>query len=204
MNVIADFFDALADRWDELCFHDPEKLNYILQHSGIRPDMHILDVGCGTGVLESYLLPHAPTRIVAIDLSPRMIKQAQLKYQTPVVDFRCMDVVDLTDEQFDYIIIYSAFPHFEYPEKLISHLADLCRPGGKLVICHSEGRQKINGHHTKQAGRISFSLPEAEQVISMMRPYFSIEQSEDTDRLYLICGTRKEAIIKRGDTLVIT
>lgn len=195
MNVIADFFDTLADRWDELCFHDPEKLTYILEHSGLRPGMHILDVGCGTGVMESYLLPHAPARIVAVDLSPRMIRQAQLKYQTPIVDFRCMDVLDLTGESFDYIIIYSAFPHFEYPDLLISHLANLCRPGGKLVICHSEGRDKINGHHTKQAGRISFSLPKAERVMSMMRRYFSIEQSEDSDRLYLICGTRKERII---------
>ena len=25
MNVIAGFFDALADRWDELCYHAPEK-----------------------------------------------------------------------------------------------------------------------------------------------------------------------------------
>mgnify|MGYP000562151437 CR=1 FL=1 len=31
MNKIADFFDTLADRWDELCYHDPEKLNDILQ-----------------------------------------------------------------------------------------------------------------------------------------------------------------------------
>ena len=27
MNVIAGFFDALADRWDELCYHAPEKIN---------------------------------------------------------------------------------------------------------------------------------------------------------------------------------
>ena len=30
MNKVADFFDTLADRWDELCYHDPEKLNDIL------------------------------------------------------------------------------------------------------------------------------------------------------------------------------
>ena len=27
MNKVADFSDTLADRWDELCYHDPEKLN---------------------------------------------------------------------------------------------------------------------------------------------------------------------------------
>ena len=36
MNKVADFFDTLADRWDELCYHDPEKLNDILQRTGLR------------------------------------------------------------------------------------------------------------------------------------------------------------------------
>lgn len=30
MNEIALFFDTLADRWDELCYRDPEKIMYIL------------------------------------------------------------------------------------------------------------------------------------------------------------------------------
>ena len=33
MNKVADFSDTLADRWDELCYHDPEKLNDILQRA---------------------------------------------------------------------------------------------------------------------------------------------------------------------------
>ncbi|RHJ87868.1 class I SAM-dependent methyltransferase [Parabacteroides sp. AM08-6] len=198
MKHIADFFDALADRWDELCYHDPQKLNYILKQSGLRQSMRILDVGCGTGILESYLLAHAPSKIVAVDLSPRMIKQAQLKYHTPLVDFRSMDVLDLKNEIFDYIIVYSAFPHFEYPEILIAHLAELTSPGGKLIICHSEGRVQINGHHDKQAKRISFPLLKIEQVKSIMRRFFTIDKAEDTDQLYLICGTRKETIIRRN------
>ncbi|MFQ9022066.1 MAG: hypothetical protein ACLR6J_13485 [Parabacteroides merdae] len=60
MNKVADFSDTLADRWDELCYHDPEKLNDILRRTGLRKGLCILDIGCGTGVLESYLLPYSP------------------------------------------------------------------------------------------------------------------------------------------------
>ena len=60
MNKVADFSDTLADRWDELCYHDPEKLNDILRRTGLRKGLRILDIGCGTGVLESYLLPYSP------------------------------------------------------------------------------------------------------------------------------------------------
>ena len=89
MNKVADFSDTLADRWDELCYHDPEKLNDILQRTGLRKGLRILDIGCGTGVLESYLLPYSPLQIVGVDISPGMIEKARSKYATPIVDFRC-------------------------------------------------------------------------------------------------------------------
>ncbi|WP_455638719.1 class I SAM-dependent methyltransferase [Parabacteroides sp.] len=190
MNTIAGFFDALADRWDELCYHAPEKINHILEHTTLHKGLRILDVGCGTGVLEQYLLTYSPAHITGIDVSPRMIEQARAKYSVPTVDFRSMDVMDLNDEKFDYIIAYSVFPHFEYPDKLIAHLAELLVPGGELVICHSEGRDNINGHHNKQANKISFGLPPAREVATLMEPYFHIDVMEDTDQLYMISGIR--------------
>ena len=154
MNKVADFSDTLAYRWDELCYHDPEKLNDILRRTGLRKGLRILDIGCGTGVLESYLLPYSPLQIVGVDISPEMIEKARSKYATPIVDFRCQDVRDIRGESFDYIIAYSVFPHFQKPEKLISHLAGLLPVGGKLVVCHSESRDRINGHHDKHAGKL--------------------------------------------------
>lgn len=192
MNVIADFFDALADRWDELCYHAPEKINHILEQTTLHKGLRILDVGCGTGVLEKYLLTYSPTHITGIDISPRMIEMAHNKYATPIVDFRCLDVMDLKNEQFDFIIAYSVFPHFEQPDKLIAHLASLLIPGGELVICHSEGRESINGHHNKQANRISFGLPPAREVAALMEPFFHIQEIEDTDELYIVSGIRNQ------------
>ena len=104
MNKVADFSDTLADRWDELCYHDPEKLNDILRRTGLRKGLRILDIGCGTGVLESYLLPYSPLQIVGVDISPGMIEKARSKYATPIVDFRCQDVRDIRGKSFDYIL----------------------------------------------------------------------------------------------------
>lgn len=193
MNCIADFFDTLADRWDELCYHDPEKLDYILHKTGIRKGLRILDIGCGTGVLESFLLPHSPRQIVGVDISPGMIAKARSKYATPIVDFRCMDVMDLDDGLFDYVIAYSVYPHFQEPEKLIAHLAGLLPAGGELVICHSESRDKINGHHDKHAGKLSDGLPPVEELARMLSPCFTINAMEDNERLYMISATRRYA-----------
>ena len=100
--------------------------------------------------------------------------------------------MDLKDDQFDFIIAYSVFPHFEQPDKLIAHLASLLIPGGELVICHSEGRESINGHHNKQANRISFGLPPAREVAALMEPFFHIQEMEDTDELYIVSGIRNQ------------
>ncbi len=191
MIYIGDFFDTLADRWDELCTHDSEKLNYIINESLIRPGIKILDVGCGTGILESFLLTHCPEKIVAVDLSPKMIEKARLKYGTPLVDFRCMDVADLTNETFDLIFAYSVYPHFEEPGDVLKKLSNLLNPNGELVICHSESRSKINGHHQKNAGKQSEGLPPVHELAELMKPWFDIRHMEDNDKLYMINGIKK-------------
>lgn len=191
VNTLADFFDTLADRWDELCFHDPEKLTYMLDHTGIQPGMRMLDIGCGTGVLESYLLPYVPKQIVGVDISAGMINRARQKYATPLVEFRCMDVMGIQCEKFDYMIAYSVFPHFTEPERLIKHLTGLLNPEGVLVICHSEGRDKINGHHDRHAGKLSTGLPPATELATLMKQFFTIGHIEDNERLYMITGINK-------------
>ena len=60
MNKVADFFDTLADRWDELCYHDPEKLNDILRRTGLRKGLRILDIGCGQAYWKVISCPIPP------------------------------------------------------------------------------------------------------------------------------------------------
>ena len=73
MNQIETFFDTMAERWDAVCVHDPGKIRTILDRTNLRQNARILDVGCGTGILESYLLPYEPRQIVAIDIAGQMI-----------------------------------------------------------------------------------------------------------------------------------
>ena len=48
MNQIETFFDTMAERWDAVCVHDPEKIRTILDRTNLRRNARILDVGCGS------------------------------------------------------------------------------------------------------------------------------------------------------------
>ena len=191
MNQIETFFDTMAERWDAVCVHDPGKIRTILDRTNLRRNARILDVGCGTGILESYLLPYEPRQIVAIDIAGQMIEKARVKYPDhPLIEFLQEDAMSYEGKGFDYIILYSAYPHFMRPERLIEHMSGLLAPGGKLVICHSESKEKINTHHHRHADRLSLPLPPAREVAALMEPYLLPLVVEDTEQLYIVCGKR--------------
>ena len=176
---------------DAVCVHDPGKIRTILDRTNLRQNARILDVGCGTGILESYLLPYEPRQIVAIDIAGQMIEKARMKYPDhPLIEFLQEDAMSYEGKGFDYIILYSAYPHFMRPERLIEHMSGLLAPGGKLVICHSESKEKINTHHHRHADRLSLPLPPAREVAALMEPYLLPLVVEDTEQLYIVCGKR--------------
>ncbi|MFR0835677.1 MAG: hypothetical protein ACLSG8_05545 [Barnesiella sp.] len=42
------FFDEMASRWDNICYHDPVKLRFMLSRLCMHPGDSVLDVGTGT------------------------------------------------------------------------------------------------------------------------------------------------------------
>ena len=81
INDVKQFFDEHAPRWDEICFHDPEKLRTMIALAQIPKNARIADLACGTGVMLPYLLEKEPKTIAAVDLSEKMIAVAKDVYK---------------------------------------------------------------------------------------------------------------------------
>lgn len=80
-GYVAQLFDSYAGSFDQhltgkLQYRAPEQLYAVLAPQLPARPLDILDLGCGTGLLGPLLRPHA-ARLGGVDLSPRMLGQAQ-------------------------------------------------------------------------------------------------------------------------------
>lgn len=191
MDKMKDFFNNLAEDWDNHSKGDPEKMERIFNTAELKDNSKILDIACGTGVLEEFLLKHNPHSILAVDLSEKMIEKAKSKYKDPKITFLCENVFNLKNEKFDFIIVYNAFPHFLEPEKFIEHISTLLNENGQFVICHGMGRKHLNDHHKRTANEISLGLKPASEVAELISPHFNIKSVIEEEHIYIVYGTKK-------------
>ena len=189
-DSIKEFFDSIAPKWDNEPIADKKILDIILDNGGIRENIDILDVACGTGVLFPYYLHRNVKSITAIDLSPELVKIAKSKF--PQANVICGDAENIIlDKQFDAIMIYNAFPHFPEPEKVIENLSKALKTGGRFTIAHGLSKKELDEIHQKSAGAVSNVLPECDDLAKMLSPYFNVDIMISDDKMYQISGTKR-------------
>ena len=191
---IAEFFDRCAPWWDADMIRHENIISAILDNGGIREGIHVLDVACGTGVLFPDYLKRGVASVTGIDISPEMAKIAASKF--PEVNVICGDVENTEfDRQFDAIMVYNAFPHFSDPSKLISVLAKLVKPGGRLSVAHGMSRAALTSHHAGRASKVSIDLLHEKDLAALFEPYFEVEVIISNDRMYQVAGVRRDGTV---------
>ena len=191
-DEIRDFFDALAEEWDERCYHDAHKLRLIVDLCLLPEGAKILDIGCATGAMTESLLVTNPAQIVGLDLSPKMIEQAKAKFNDPRASFLVADLFEYPEAGFDLAMLYSVYPHFADKAALAQKVADCLQPGGRFMVAHSESRHAINLRHSGgKVEDVSESLRAAEVEVKNWQELFAIDTLIDHDQFYVISGVKK-------------
>ncbi len=128
-------FDRLADLSDEGGWdHNAHYHGFLLGHLPARCS-EALEVGCGAGAFARSLAERSE-RVVAIDLSPRMIEVAKDRSKEhPNVEYVVADANswEFPEERFDCVASITTLHHLPF-ELTIRKMRDALRPGGTLLV----------------------------------------------------------------------
>jgi len=139
MNPSAKFWDKIANRYSKQPVADEasyqEKLR--VTRTYFRPDMEVLEFGCGTG---STAINHSPYvgHIHAIDISSKMIEIAQEKADEGNVsnvtfEQSTIEGVSVPDQSLDAVLGLSILHLLEDKEGAIEKVHRMLKPGGVFV-----------------------------------------------------------------------
>jgi len=139
MNQSAKFWDRNAERYSRRPIADEAAYEKKLQvtRDYFRPDMEVLEFGCGTG---STAIAHAPyvRHIRAIDISSKMIEIAQGKADAANIDNvtfeqSTIEEINVADQSPDAVLGLSILHLLENKEAVIAKIHKMLKPGGVFV-----------------------------------------------------------------------
>ncbi|GAF09240.1 class I SAM-dependent methyltransferase [Paenibacillus pini] len=112
---------------------------WILNNLPDLSNQSVLDIGCGPADLLSNISQIYPNgNYNGIDISDSMIEKARSKFKNEE-NFIVGDSHSLPykNDRFDIIINTISFHHYEQPDKVISEMYRVLKPGGRLLLLDS-------------------------------------------------------------------
>jgi len=142
-EYVAREFNRAAGRYDDsrvVRSYQRRTQALVVDDLRIERGMCVLDLGCGTGTatLEIASRLEGTGKVVGLDLSEKMLEQAEQKLRElgyTNVEFVLQSTSDLNyDEYFDYVLSTNAFHHFADKQDVLARVYKSLRPGGVFVV----------------------------------------------------------------------
>ncbi|KUJ15069.1 UbiE family methyltransferase [Mollisia scopiformis] len=120
---------------------------YLLQY--IKPDMTILDVGCGPGTITAGLSKIVPDgKVTGVDVTSPIIERARSTFplpEFPNLTFAVGDAMklsDFKDNSFDVVHAHQVLIHLTEPITALQEFYRICKPG-RIVACREGNGRRI-------------------------------------------------------------
>lgn len=131
------FFDSSASQWDRMRDEMFGRDSYLSALLGLLdPQTVVADLGCGTGSVAEALAPMV-RKVIAIDASEAMLracKQRLEPYGNVELHRADLEALPVEDRQLDAATLILVLHHLPDPAKVISEVARVLRPQGRLLI----------------------------------------------------------------------
>jgi ubiquinone/menaquinone biosynthesis C-methylase UbiE len=108
------------------------RVDMLIDH--ITPQMHVLELGCGTGYFSKEIVTSG-ARITAIDISPDLLNIARSEVGSANITFKEDNAYNLSfnDASFDTVVGSSVLHHLDI-EKAMKEIYRVLKPGGTLYF----------------------------------------------------------------------
>ena len=110
----------------------------------IDKNSHVLDVGCGDGILMEFLAQEKKVNIRGIEISKTKVQNCIAKGLTIIEGNAEEDLKQFPDKSFDYVILSQTLQAFLNPEKVINELLRIGKQA--IVTIPNFGYWKIRLH----------------------------------------------------------
>ena len=136
---IVEQFTRWAKPFADLPVHsEADGMARTLAAAGIQPDLTVLDVACGPGIVACAAAARAK-HVTGIDLTPAMIAQARSRQASLKLANLAWHIADATqlpfaDGTFDVVLTRYSFHHMTAPAAALREMKRVCREGGRVVV----------------------------------------------------------------------
>ncbi len=198
MNKVKEFFESIADNWNNKSDDLNEIENNLFKEIKINENELILDLGCGKGIITPLIYKYTKRKVIGLDLSEKMIEGAKENNKDSLkFEYHCGDYLDYKfKDKFDKIIIFNAYPHFLDKKALASKAYNDLNEDGNLIIMHNLGKDELNKYHHNHADKISNGLMPPKEEEKCLDEYFKLEKFIDENNRYLMVLKRREKGLK--------
>ncbi|MFH1422809.1 MAG: class I SAM-dependent methyltransferase [Planctomycetota bacterium] len=125
----SDKYMALQALWTK------QTRNYLYRRANLAHAKHILDVGCGTGVLTAEIAERTCGTITGIDNNPAVIEKALSRF--PTIDFKVADAEKLLfkNESFDIVLCHFFLMWVDKLSRVLQEIFRVTKKNGYIIAC---------------------------------------------------------------------
>lgn len=106
-----------------------------------RPNLSILDAGCGSGYAVTRFLARRGDRVTGIDMYAPAIAYAQSRFGGRELGFECVDLAHMQERfgTYDVVVLADVLEHLHEPQSVLVEAARMLTPQGRLLVSIPNG-----------------------------------------------------------------
>jgi len=162
-HLSSDYVSVVYNETDRPLTGYPDKLaRYLFGRFNLATGNKLLDVGCGRG---EFLLGFIRCGAIGFGID----KSRAAETYCPHVSLTISDIenegIDFEDNFFDVVYSKSVIEHFYYPERMVSEIFRVLKPGGKVITLCPDWSFNYRIYYEDYTHRTPFTLSSLRDIL---------------------------------------